>query len=86
MFCYGLNGFGAFNKMQSAWPWILGANIFKLIFIGLILFFIVKLILNHKTSPQYATNHHAIEILQQRYAKGELSEEEYKQRIKILEK
>lgn len=85
MFCNGFfNGFGGFNGMQSAWPWMVGAGIFKILIIGLITFFIVKLLVNSRRNNGYAMNSQAMEILQHRYAKGEISEEEYMEKVKIL--
>lgn len=87
MFCYGLlNGLGGFNGIRSAWPWMLGASILKIAIIGLMVFLVGRLIVNSGRNNDYAMNNQAIEILQQRYARGEVSEEEYIQKSKILKK
>lgn len=65
-------------------------GVFWLMFIGillLIIFFLVyKLIKNNKQpSAQVKTSNEALNILQKRYAKGELTDEEFEQKRDMLE-
>ncbi len=74
MFGYGFPG--NFN-----WWWIAGFGILRLlIFVGLVIF-IIKLIGKQKSNT---TNSRALEILNERYAQGEINEEEYVHKKKIL--
>lgn len=64
---------------------IFGGGLFSLIIIGIIIYFIIKMFdkngNNSNTSNKKAS---AMDLLNERYAKGEIDEEEYDRRKKVL--
>lgn len=59
--------------------------IIPLILIGLIIYAVIRLLPGgSKNYSDHRTENEAIDILNQRYAKGEISEEEYVKKKKIL--
>ncbi|MEQ6377741.1 SHOCT domain-containing protein [Bacillaceae bacterium S4-13-56] len=77
MFDYGYNYGSGPN-----WWWIIGSNLVNLLLIAGIIFFIYKLVKGNR--GQGKSSDQAIEILKKRYASGEIDEEEYSRKIKIL--
>ncbi|MFS0645621.1 SHOCT domain-containing protein [Siminovitchia sp. 179-K 8D1 HS] len=65
-------------------PMMMGGGIMMLIFWGLVIWLVIYAI--RKLSPNEKSNHadSAVDILRQRYAKGEISVEEYRERLKEL--
>lgn len=66
---YGMMGFGM---------------IIPLLLIGVIVYAVIKLTQNNGNSYHRRDDNHALDILNQRYARGEISEEEYAKKKKIL--
>ncbi|WP_069650854.1 SHOCT domain-containing protein [Caloranaerobacter ferrireducens] len=74
MYGYGFN---------YAWLWMLGFSLIKILaVIGLVILFIR--LINRDRIDSYKHSSKAMEILKEKYAKGEISEEEYKHKKKIL--
>lgn len=76
-------GFGPGTFAPNAWPWILGSNILGLLIFAGVIYFIIKLIAREKSASRINSSK-ALEILRQRFALGEISEEEYNHKKKIL--
>lgn len=74
MYGYGLN---------YGWLWMLGFSLIRILaVIGLVILFIR--LINRDRIDSYRYSSKAMEILKEKYAKGEISEEEYKHKKKIL--
>ncbi len=70
----GYPGYGGFTTLKL------------LIFLGVVIF-IVKIIKNSNRDKNlniYGNTNRAIEILKERYAAGEISEEQYKRKLEII--
>jgi putative membrane protein len=68
-------GFGMFG----------GGGLVGLILIAIILYFLIKYLNdNRKVSDTFKKTDNAIDILNERYANGEIDEEEYNKRKKML--
>ncbi|MGP6139293.1 MULTISPECIES: SHOCT domain-containing protein [unclassified Jeotgalibaca] len=72
------------DGMGMTWLWIIG--FFLLVLIGLLIYALVRQI-QTSNRPDHSDRgtQEALEILRKRYAQGEISEEEYLRRKKILE-
>ena len=75
---YGMMGPGTMSGY--GWGWLM--PIFMIIFWGLVIWGIVALIRHAGSSSGKADS--AIEVLKQRYAKGEINKEEFEQKKKDL--
>lgn len=77
-----LNGMRGVSQFSGNFgPWIIGAMVLRLVIFVAIIFIAYKIIKKH--------NFHsisAIRILNERYAKGEIEEEDYLKRKEILKK
>lgn len=69
---HDLNGMG---WLLGLW-WLIGIIIF-----GLVIWFIIK---NIRNRPYYPGNKSAIDLLKDRYAKGEIDKQEFEERKKDL--
>ncbi|MFA8439801.1 SHOCT domain-containing protein [Pueribacillus sp. YX66] len=69
----------------SYFPMMMGAGIMMLVFCGLVIWLVIYAI--RRLSPNERPNHvdSAVDILRQRYAKGEIDVEEYRERLKELQ-
>lgn len=67
----------------SGWDWLIGIGILIIIVVSIILIF-SKNKGNHKYKNTSAV-YNAIDSLKMKYAQGEITEEEYKQRKNVLE-
>ena len=62
-----------------------GGGLLCLIIIGIIIYFIIKMFdKNDNNSNAFSKKGNAIDLLNERYAKGEIDEEEYNRKKKIL--
>lgn len=78
MFGYGY-GYG-----NALW-WMIGFGVLRLIITIVIVVYAIKLISKYINKRETVnTSWKAIEILKERYATGEISEEEYERKLKIL--
>ncbi|KPU27298.1 hypothetical protein TR13x_06030 [Caloranaerobacter sp. TR13] len=66
---------------SNAWYWMLGMSLIKILVVVGITILFIKLI-NREHS--YRSSSKALEILKEKYVNGEISEEEYKHKKKIL--
>lgn len=84
--CIGAGGFGAYGYRGVNWvlPSIMGIS--RLILLIALIYFVYKLInrnmKNANASPSLSP---AVEILNERFAKGEINEEEYNAKKKQLQ-
>ena len=75
--------------MNGFWGWGWGFGpVFMLIFWGLIIVGIIALVrwLREESSPSRARDKTAAEIVQERYARGEIDRQEYEQKMQDLER
>lgn len=68
---------------SSGWLWSLGSSLINIIIIIGIMVFVYKLIKNNRIQEADITPP-AIKILKEKYALGEINEEEYKRKLKFL--
>lgn len=65
-----------------------GGGIFGLLILVLVVFLVMRLFNNsngyNPNNNRYTRNNDALETLKERYARGEISEEEYERKRKIL--
>ena len=64
---------------------MMGGGLFGLLFMGLIVYLIVSLFNNNGTFNNTMRDN-PLEILKERYARGEISEEEYEEKRKLLKR
>ena len=78
-------GYGRGYGMMDNW---FGGGIFMLLFWGVIIiggFFLVRYLMRQSQTSTRATENTALEILKQRYARGEINDEEFeKMKAKLL--
>ena len=78
-------GYGRGYGMMDNW---FGGGIFMLLFWGVIIiggFFLVRYLIRQSQTAARATENTAMEILKQRYARGEINDEEFeKMKAKLL--
>jgi len=60
------------------WGWIIG-----LIVLGVVIWLIVKVV-NQKINPDQPDNKTPLDILKERYAKGEIDKEEYEEKKRAI--
>ena len=74
---YGFNhGWGMMN-MGTGW-------VFDMIFLGLLIWLIIIITNRNKGNTQQSKNNSALDILKERYAKGEIGKEEFEEKKKDL--
>lgn len=84
--CGFLNGYGGYNMMGGGWLMML----LPVLLIGFAIYAFIKMSQNNsntnmRNSDTYGyKNNEALNILNKRYAQGEISEEEYIQKKNIL--
>jgi putative membrane protein len=74
---------------NTGWGWGMGfmSPILTLLIIGGIIFLIIYLVNNAKgksTNSSHSSRDRSLEILNERYAKGEIEDEEYERRKRML--
>jgi len=82
---YGMMNHMLGYGLQGGWGWMIGFMIFRILLLVVVAVFIMKLINKHtnRNVESYSSSK-AIKILQERYALGEIDEEEYTRRLKLL--
>jgi putative membrane protein len=81
MWQYGYGcGFGLGYGVSNSWPWIIGANLIGLAVIIGVFFLIIKLI----NRGSFGKGDRALDVLKERFVLGEIGEEEYQRRKKVL--
>lgn len=78
MWNYGSECFG------GGFPMMMFGGIFMLVFWGLIIWFIVFVVRKLSSRNKSGQTDEAVEILRQRYSRGEIDTEEYRQRLHEL--
>ncbi|MTI48528.1 SHOCT domain-containing protein [Sporosalibacterium faouarense] len=83
MGCGFMSSYFGYNN-PNAWWWMLGIGLVKvLVFVGIIIL-VYKLV--KKTKSSNITSNNAASIVRERFALGEINEEEYRARMKLLKK
>jgi len=72
-------GYGYGNTIN--WWWMLGFGLLRILVVVVVIIFIVKIF---KNNDKLHSSSKAIEILRERYTSGEIDENEYKRKLKIL--
>lgn len=78
----GYNDMMNFNSCDGVWLIFTGILVFLITIIVIIL--IVRLLTKTSSNQKMTSSNRATEILKERYALGEISEEEYKTRLNLL--
>lgn len=77
---YGLfSGYGGWGNMMGFW----GGGIMMVLFWAAVIYFIVWLVRNNKTNER--DDKKALEILKERYARGEIDKKEFEEKKKDLD-
>ncbi|NMA49932.1 MAG: hypothetical protein GX947_09260 [Tissierellia bacterium] len=76
------NGMMDFGIRNSGW--FIAYEIIKLLIIVAVVIFIARMFIKNSKSNTNPNSSRAIEILKERYASGEISEEEYKNKLNKL--
>lgn len=78
----------SFNDMMNfgnrASGWFIVYDIVKLLIIVAVVIFTARMFMNNSKNNSNSNSNRAIEILKERYASGEISEEEYKSKLNKL--
>lgn len=78
----GWNDMMDFGSRMSGWFIIY--DIVKLLIIVAVVIVLARMFIKNSRNSSSSSSNRAIEILKERYASGEISEEEYKNRLKNL--
>lgn len=79
------NGFNNMMDFGSGFGvWIIVFEIVKLLLIVVVAIIVIRILVNRSNKQHRPNSNRAIEILEERYASGEISEEEFKNRLKNL--
>lgn len=70
----GYGGYG-YGMMGYGWSWIMMVGVFVIVVLGIIALF--RYLQNSSNSSSQTLGNSALDILNERYARGELSDEEY---------
>lgn len=79
----GYNGYG-YGMMGYGWGWIMMLAILALVVLGIIA--LVKYLQQSGTAARHDMGNKALDLLNERYARGEISEEEYKRKKESIKK
>jgi putative membrane protein len=78
----------SFNDMMDfgtrASGWFIVYDIIKLLIMVAVVIVLARMFMKNSRSNSHSSSNRAIEILKERYASGEISEEEYKNKFKKL--
>lgn len=86
---YGGMGNRMAEMLGGFWPWIGGGMIFGLILWVLIIIgiiYLIRWIIRETSGGKESKKSEAIEILKERYAKGEINKQEFEEKLKDLTK
>lgn len=79
------NGFNSMMDFGSRFGvWIIVFEIIKLLVLVVVAIIVIRILVNRSNRQHRPNTSRAIEILEERYASGEISEEEFKNKLKIL--
>lgn len=82
---YWSNGFNdMMNFGNSGSGWFIAYNIVRLLIIAAVVIILARMFMKNPSNHNNSNSNRAIEILKERYASGEISEEEYKNKLKKL--
>lgn len=73
------------GMMNYTWVWLIGLALLIIIILVGIYLILKQLKQSQQNENQSTQENNALIILQERFAKGEISEDEYKQKRKILD-
>lgn len=79
MFCGGFGGYGFGPLSSIGYGWMFLVLAFRLIMFALLIILAIKLFKRHSSKPS-----DSMRILNEKFARGEISEEEYLRRRTIL--
>ncbi len=83
---FGGRGFNNMMNLGSRTSgWFILYDIIKLLIIIAVVIFVVRMFMKKSDNQNNSTSNKAIELLKERYASGEISEEEYKDKLKNLQ-
>ncbi|GEK92174.1 SHOCT domain-containing protein [Alkalibacterium kapii] len=79
------NGFNHMMNFgyENSWWFMVYDGLKFLVIIGAVVI-VARLLMNHSSNNRSSQSNHAIDILKERYARGEISEEEYRDKLKKL--
>lgn len=66
---------------EMGWPMMIGGGLFMLVFWGLIIWLVIYLIRELSQNNTTNSSDKAVDLLRQRYSRGEISTEEYRERL-----
>jgi len=77
-------GYGTWSGMMGGWGWMWLMPVFWLVVVGLIIWAVVSAVSRSSPPSEPRSGDSALDILRQRYARGEISREEYEAKRKDL--
>lgn len=82
---YWYNGFDNMMNFgyENSWWFMIYDGLKLLVIIGAVIF-IAKILMNRSNNDHASNSNRAINILKERYARGEISEEEYRDKLNKL--
>ena len=81
---WGSGSWGPGMMSGLGWVWRLLSTLFFLVVVALIIWAVVRAVGHSSPPPETKSGDSALEILRQRYARGEISREEYEAKRKDL--
>ncbi|WP_432666522.1 SHOCT domain-containing protein [Wukongibacter baidiensis] len=77
-------GFWGYGVGGSSWMWMVGFGLVRLLIIAAVILWITKFVVkNNRRHSNFSNN--ALNILHERYINGEIDEEEYLRKKKVLD-
>ncbi|MFT9495283.1 SHOCT domain-containing protein [Anaerosolibacter sp.] len=77
-------GFWGFGYGSGNWIWMGAFSLLRFLVVVALVVWIIKLLSKRSGKHFHFSNSNALDILQERYAKGEISEEDYIQKKRIM--
>lgn len=78
------NGFNDMMNFGNNSGWFIVYDIVKLLIIAVVVIVLARMFMKNSSNQKHYNPNKAIEILKERYASGEISEEEYKNKLNKL--